>query len=882
MRALVVLLAAFTSSLSAQREWWASPTGNDATGDGTQARPFRTVSRCLTAAAASGDTIRLTAGTFGDQEQIHVTGKSVTLRGAGIGQTILRPHATLFFTLPGGTPPGTPQDHAVAVVVDGRVRVDLYDLTLDNAHRVPPTTGRSYNVMYLRGADGTIEGCELVGARHEPLAASEAPAAVMVRGDGTPDPCRVTVRRCRIADFGKAGVLALYDAEVLLEDNDVTGAGAISAPALAQVGLHVGAGAGGSILRNRVRDLELTTSAGVAAGIRLLDAAPGVLVEGNRVLRCELGIEAVRSSGPQARPLTVRENTVTECDVGIHIDHDGATVMRNTLHRARTAEGRDDTGTATSNVWADNNWEHWSGSGSLPVAGSSGLSDATPRRGIDQLSAQAPVALGAMPVDVVAGAFGGARLDFATVDQPASAAASPTLSVALQTGPLTFTVTALPFAGAGAQPAALAGGQFDGQPGLDLAAVTDEGWFYVFANDGNGAFSLLHSGALPAAGAMPHDLAAGDVDGDGLDDLVVASLGALGAPGAGIVLRNGGGGTSWTATLLPGTFTGQCKGVALAQVDAGASLDVVLTEGTASSGVVHIYANDGSGGFAPLSGSPFPVGADPTSCAVDDVDHDGDADLLVTCSEIAMPLAPGTVHVLRQDSGGFTARVHRVGRLPAAVLALDLGGDSDDVRRDVAFVSLADYAIGLLAGHGADGFTANLAGLAGTAPRALAAGDFDGDGADDLVVADAAGPSAVVLLASPTARADVFGTGCPGEGGRRPRAAPWGAPALPRLAHAGFGVQLDQARPFAVAVLLAATQPPSTPAPCTVLLAQLDLTWIAFTDAHGRAHVRLPVPAGPPALAGLRLWLQWAVLDPQGGIDGFLATSDGLRLRVGG
>src|SRR5690606_14516944 len=78
MRALVVLLAAFTSSLSAQREWWASPTGNDATGDGTQARPFRTVSRCLTAAAASGDTIRLTAGTFGDQEQIHVTGKSVT------------------------------------------------------------------------------------------------------------------------------------------------------------------------------------------------------------------------------------------------------------------------------------------------------------------------------------------------------------------------------------------------------------------------------------------------------------------------------------------------------------------------------------------------------------------------------------------------------------------------------------------------------------------------------------------------------------------------------------------------------------------------------------------------------------------------------------
>ncbi|MEZ5962818.1 MAG: FG-GAP-like repeat-containing protein [Planctomycetota bacterium] len=887
MRSLLAASLLSTIALAgvthAQRDIWASPTGDDTLGDGSDTNPFRTISRCVTAAAGSGDTIRLTAGTFGDDDQIHITGKSVTVRGDGVDQTIVRPHATLFFTLPGGLPPGVPQEHAVAVVADGPVTVSLYDLTLDNAYRVPASSGRAYNVMFLDGADGTVEGCELRGARDNPLAANDAPAAVMVRGDGSSDPCRVTVRRCHLHDFGKAGVLALYDSVVLLEENEVQGAGTLSSPPLAQIGLHLAFGATGDVRRNRVRDLELAGGAGVGVGIQLLDVEADVLLEGNRTIRCERGIESIQT-GSTVRALTVRENFTTESDIGIFVDHDGAHMVGNTMHRSRLLDARDDTGTPTVNTWSDNSWAQWNGTGSKAIAGLAALADTTPRRGLDQLDAPVTVALGAVPVAVVAAEFDAGRLDFATVNAPALGA-TPTLAVGLQTAASVFTVASLTFATVDAQPTALVAGQFDGAAGLDLAAVTDESMFYVFANDGNGAFTLLHSGSLPAAVTNPWALSAGDVDGNGLDDLAVAALGGLGGPGGCVVLTASAGGTTWTPVSLPVTFTGQCKGVALARVDGDTNLDLVVSEGSGTAGVLHVLAGDGLGAFTALGSSPLPLSADPTSCAVDDVDRDGRADLLATCSNAAVPVLPGTLHVLLQQAGGsFVPHAYRTGRLPAHVVGLDLGGDADvdTPRHDVAFVSLGDNALGLLDGYEPLGFTANLAGIAGTSPRALASGDFDGDGQTDLVVADGGTQAALVLPARATARADLFGSGCPGEAGRQPFVAPYGVPALPRLPNPTFGVGLQGARPFAVAVLLSSTQAPSGGGSCVFLLPQIDLVWTAFTDVVGAAHVRLPVPASPTTLSGLELWFQWVVLDPEGRLGDFLATTEGLRLRVGG
>ena len=196
-------------------------------------------------------------------------------------------------------------------------------------------------------------------------------------------------------------------------------------------------------------------------------------------------------------------------------------------------------------------------------------------------------------------------------------------------------------------------------------------------------------------------------------------------------------------------------------------------------------------------------------------------------------------------------------------------------------MSVGDNAIGTLDAHEARGFTSNLVGIAGTSPRALAAGDFNADGKTDVAVADGGGQAVLVLLAKPTARADLFGTGCPGQAGRPPFIAPFGAPALPRQPNTSFGVQLGHARPFAVSILLASGQAPTTPTACSLLLPGIDLVWTAFSDVYGQAHVVVPVPTTPTTLRGLQLWFQWVVLDSEGQLADFLSATEGLRLRVG-
>ena len=72
-------------------------------------------------------------------------------------------------------------------------------------------------------------------------------------------------------------------------------------------------------------------------------------------------------------------------------------------------------------------------------------------------------------------------------------------------------------------------------------------------------------------------------------------------------------------------------------------------------GTVTILLGDGKGGFRNAPGSPFPAGAKPWQVAIDDVDGDGKADLLVIPYErdIADP-SQNALTILRGDGiGGF-------------------------------------------------------------------------------------------------------------------------------------------------------------------------------------------------------------------------------------
>jgi hypothetical protein len=146
----------------------------------------------------------------------------------------------------------------------------------------------------------------------------------------------------------------------------------------------------------------------------------------------------------------------------------------------------------------------------------------------------------------------------------------------------------------------------DADADLDLV-FTNGSLVSAYVNDGTGGFT---PGIAPPATAAT--IAAGDVDGDTLPDLVLGHQ----------TWRNGGGST-WIAT---GTHVAPIGRISLADVDGDGDLDLLDSAG-------RWYAGDNTGAFAPPQAYvPGPLSAPVTPATATahavDVDGDGDVDLL--------------------------------------------------------------------------------------------------------------------------------------------------------------------------------------------------------------------------------------------------------------
>jgi ELWxxDGT repeat protein len=130
------------------------------------------------------------------------------------------------------------------------------------------------------------------------------------------------------------------------------------------------------------------------------------------------------------------------------------------------------------------------------------------------------------------------------------------------------------------------------------------------------------------------------------------------------------------------------------------------------------------------------------------------------------------------------------------------------------------------------------------------------------------------------AQAVAYGqSNCPGTGGNTPRISSHG---LPQLGNAAFALDVADARPGSLAFAGVSFAPTSISlGQCRVLVAPTIVSLPAvLTDPVGFARTPLAIPAHP-SYAGLQLFAQYAVLDPQGALLGGLALSGGLRLRLG-
>lgn len=221
----------------------------------------------------------------------------------------------------------------------------------------------------------------------------------------------------------------------------------------------------------------------------------------------------------------------------------------------------------------------------------------------------------------------------------------------------------------------------DGNPDL----VVLHGGLSVLLGDGQGSFSAPATvlGCPAPCNPPPTDLALGDLDQDGLVDVVVARPPVLFNSATSTVLLGAGGG----AFTVSGSFVGSGEPVRLADVNADGVLDLVQ-----GGQALSVSLGTGSGAFLPSANTPMPppyaggfVGG---SFDLGDVDGDGDPDVVFDGGAVFL-----------NDGGGAFAldTVYGFGTAPTRVVIADVdrNGTEDAVllRPDTGSLEILDHRV---------------------------------------------------------------------------------------------------------------------------------------------------------------------------------------------
>ena len=249
-------------------------------------------------AAVNGDTILIAAGHY--REQVSISGKDITLQGAGVGQTIIEsPDSAALVESYHESNSGLPYRYSVVTVKDNS-DVTITGVTVDGRDQggiASPPGAYNFAGVYVINSDADIDGIAVTNVRElngGETSGNQRNHAVIVTGYGRRRDRRyhVEIENSTISNFQKTGIFANGGGlTVDIHDNQIVGT---QTAFQTQNGMQIGtsgafAGTAGTIHNNTITDIgfndptTINPNTGGATGILVYHGSSGLEIADNQV-----------------------------------------------------------------------------------------------------------------------------------------------------------------------------------------------------------------------------------------------------------------------------------------------------------------------------------------------------------------------------------------------------------------------------------------------------------------------------------------------------------------------------------------------------------------------------------------------------------------------